>query len=122
VEIFKCRGIILYLEYQAFSPVVRLAPPPTLLLGECVPPQEPEGGGVQHSLAGEGAGKPIRTTGEKAWHSVYSNIVTNRSWFKVEKIHQTSMSENEKRKSAKLVIDHESNIKCSIYVSVGTFF
>jgi hypothetical protein len=29
------------------------------------------GGGGQHSHAGEG-GEPIRTTGEKAWHSVYS--------------------------------------------------
>ncbi len=33
------------------------------------PPLEP--GGL-HSLAGEGAGEPIRMTGEKAWLSVYS--------------------------------------------------
>ncbi len=34
---------------------------------------EPKGGG-QHSLAGDGAGEPIRETGETAWHSVYSVI------------------------------------------------
>jgi hypothetical protein len=33
-------------------------------------------GGEQHFLAGEGVGEdPIRTTGNKAWHSVYSVIV-----------------------------------------------
>jgi hypothetical protein len=36
-------------------------------------------GGGQHSLAGKGAGVPIRTTGEKAWHSVYSVV----SWSQV---------------------------------------
>jgi hypothetical protein len=39
----------------------------------CVPPPPhgTKGGGGQHSLVGEGAGELIRTTGEKAWHSVY---------------------------------------------------
>ncbi len=50
-------------------PSSELAPAPSPA-SECVPPQNQRGG--QHSLAGEGAGKPIRTTGEKAWHSVYS--------------------------------------------------
>jgi hypothetical protein len=40
-------------------------PPPRV----CPPPLEPKG--EQNTLAGEGAGDPIRTTGEKAWHSVY---------------------------------------------------
>jgi hypothetical protein len=39
------------------------------------PSLEPRGGG-QHSLAGDGAGEPIWTTGEKAWHSVYSETRT----------------------------------------------
>jgi hypothetical protein len=37
------------------------------------PPPEPKGG--QHLLAGEGAGEPIPTNGEKAWHSVYSVVL-----------------------------------------------
>jgi hypothetical protein len=36
------------------------------------PPLDPKGGGEQHSLAGEGLGDPIRMTGQKAGHSVYS--------------------------------------------------
>ncbi len=32
----------------------------------------PGGGGVQHTLAGEGAGGAKSADGEKAWHSVFS--------------------------------------------------
>ena len=46
--------------------------PPPSPFSLCVPPfLEPKVGGGQHSHAGEG-GEPIQTTGEKAWHSVYS--------------------------------------------------
>ncbi len=44
-----------------------LAPPAPSHASECVPPETKAG---HHSLAGEGAGEPIRTTGEKVWHSV----------------------------------------------------
>ncbi len=37
---------------------------------ECASRLGPKGG--QHSLVSEGGGDPIRTTGQKAWHSVYS--------------------------------------------------
>ncbi len=59
-------------------PSSELAPPALSPASECVPPPEPEGGGGQHSLAGEGRGKPIRTTREKAWHSVYAYIRYSR--------------------------------------------
>ncbi len=41
---------------------------------ECVPPPLGTKGGGEHSLAGEGRGEPISTTGEKAWHSVGETI------------------------------------------------
>ena len=46
------------------------SPTPLSLQLVCPPLFGTKGGG-QHSHAGEG-GEPIRTTGEKAWHSVYS--------------------------------------------------
>jgi hypothetical protein len=49
--------------------LTELEPPFPLPLASGVTPPEPRGGGA-HSAAGEGV--PIRTTGEKAWHSVYS--------------------------------------------------
>ncbi len=56
-DIFKRKGIILFLEYQAFSPSSELAPP-SPLPQESVPPLEKK--------------EPIRTIGEKSWPSVYS--------------------------------------------------
>ncbi len=53
--------------------------PPTPLPLAC-PPLELNGGGGQHSLDGEGAGGPILTTGEKAWHSVYSVVLFLRRY------------------------------------------
>ncbi len=48
----------------------RLPPAPSRA-SESVPPLE-QGGGAQHSLTGErGQREPIRTIGEKAWHSVH---------------------------------------------------
>ncbi len=46
--------------------------PHPLTPSERVSPLEPKGGGVTHSLAGDGVGGPVRTIGQKAWHSVYS--------------------------------------------------
>ncbi len=78
--------------------------PPPSSFSLCVPPfLEPKVGG-QHSLAGEG-GEPIQTTGEKAWHSVYSAVPNGRK--KTEK-------------SAQLVIDHVAN-KSVHFDSVGAF-
>jgi hypothetical protein len=45
-------------------------PPPPPPPSECVPPRNQKGG--QHSLRVRVQGEPIRTTGEKACHSVYS--------------------------------------------------
>jgi hypothetical protein len=68
--VFFCRGIILYLEYQSvcFLRPNWLHPPP---LKRVCPPRTK--GGLQHSLAGERGrgGANSRTTGKKAWHSVY---------------------------------------------------
>jgi len=61
-DIFKRKGIILFLEYQAFSPSSELAPPFPSPTRVCPPPFESK--------------EPIRTTGEKAWHSVYSVILS----------------------------------------------
>ncbi len=67
------------LEAQAFSPIHGMAPhPPPSPFSLCVPPfLEPKEGGEQHSNAGEG-GEPIRTTGEKAWHSVTLPVPNER--------------------------------------------
>ncbi len=65
-------GIILFYTYSRVSvPSSELAPPSLSSASECVPFWN-QGGGGQHSLEGEGAGEPIRKTGEKAWYSVYS--------------------------------------------------
>jgi hypothetical protein len=54
--------------YAPSSELVPLAPSSG---SECVSPLGSKGG-EQHSLAVEGVGDPIRTTVQKAWHSVYS--------------------------------------------------
>jgi hypothetical protein len=69
---------------KSVCPYVRMGSPHPSPASECAappPPRPPEpkggrGGGGQDSLAGEGAGraKSIWTTGEKAWHSVYSFV------------------------------------------------
>jgi hypothetical protein len=59
------------LEYvpECVFPFVRIGSPAS----ECVPPLEPNGGGEATLALDEGAGGgPMRTTGEKAWHSVFS--------------------------------------------------
>jgi hypothetical protein len=69
------RGIISYLEFQSVFLSSELASPVPSPASECVPPPWNQRGGRQHSLSGEGAGVAIRTTGEKACHSVYSGII-----------------------------------------------
>ncbi len=61
---------IQYLDNQNICPIVGIGSPIPSSVSECVFPLGPKGG--QHSLAGEGERDPIRTTGQKAWHSVYS--------------------------------------------------
>ncbi len=39
---------------------------------ECVPPLDPSGRGSKTCLLVRGWGDPIRTTGQKAWNSIYS--------------------------------------------------
>ncbi len=46
---------------------------------ECVPPLNQRGGNTR--LQVRGRGEPILTTGEKAWHSVYSVVVPRRLFF-----------------------------------------
>jgi hypothetical protein len=58
-----------YLEYQRICP---FAPSPA---SECVPPGN-QGGGSNTRLRVRGRGEPTRTTGEKAYHSVYSVLQT----------------------------------------------
>jgi hypothetical protein len=56
-----------------------LAPPPPLPARKCAPPLEPKGGSNTR-LRVRGRGEPIRTTGEKAWHSDYFVIGTLGDW------------------------------------------
>jgi hypothetical protein len=58
-----------YLEYQSVCPLVRVGTLHPLSYKRVCPPQNQKGG--THSPADEGVGVPIRTTGEKAYHSVY---------------------------------------------------
>jgi hypothetical protein len=64
------RGIILYLEYQSVRPFVRIGTPQTLTRKRGCPSLPGTGWGGNTWVRGRG--EPIRTTGEKAWHSVYS--------------------------------------------------
>jgi hypothetical protein len=52
-------------------PSSELGPPTPPAHARVCPPWNHRGE-EQHSLAGEVVGDPIRTTGKKAWHSVYS--------------------------------------------------
>ncbi len=52
----------------------RLPPPPHPQASVALPPLVPGGGGGAHSLAGEGAGEPIRTKGQTLWNSSFSII------------------------------------------------
>ncbi len=62
-----------YIEYQSISPVVRIGSPRTLSpASECAPPPLKPRGWGNTRLRLMGRGEPIRTTGEKACHSVYS--------------------------------------------------
>ncbi len=67
--------IILCLEYQSVCPFVRIGSPRApSTASECVPPEPKGGGNTRWRVMGLGRGEPIRTTGEKAWHSVYSVV------------------------------------------------
>ncbi len=57
-----------------FCPFVGTESPIHSPASESVSPLGPKGGGGQHTLAGEGVGKPILPIGQKAWHSVYSVV------------------------------------------------
>jgi hypothetical protein len=48
----------------------------------CPPPWNQRGGG-QHSthLRVRGRGEPIRTIGEKAWHSIYCGVLHRKSFW-----------------------------------------
>ncbi len=72
------RGIILYLEYQTVCPFVQIGSPHPLSRkrvchGSPLPLwNQKVGGNTRQGVRGRG--EPIRTTGEKAWHSVYSVV------------------------------------------------
>ncbi len=64
-------------ECQAFCPVVRLGSPPCKLRplqANVSPPLNPKGESNTR-LRVRGWGYPVRTTGQKAWHSVYSVVL-----------------------------------------------
>ncbi len=62
---------MVYREYKSFCPFVRIGSPTPFPASECVSPLGPKG--VRHNtpLRVRGWG-PNQTTGQKAWHSVYS--------------------------------------------------
>ncbi len=63
--------ICVYLEYQSVCPFVRIGSPPLSRKQVC-PPLGTKGREDNTRLRVRGWGEPIWTTGEKAWHSVYS--------------------------------------------------
>ncbi len=68
------RGIILNLKYHSVCPLVRIGSSHLLSRKRAsvtLPPPEPRGGDNTR-LRERGWADPIRTTGEKAWHFVYS--------------------------------------------------
>ncbi len=62
---------IQYLEHHSACPLVRNGSTHPLSRKRMCPPPEPKGGGNTR-LRLRRLADPIRTTGEKAWHSVYS--------------------------------------------------
>jgi hypothetical protein len=72
VKQYDTQSFIEYIEYQSVCPFVGNGSPHPLSRTRMCLPIGPKGGWEQHSLAGEEVGDPIRTTGKKAWHSVYS--------------------------------------------------
>ncbi len=74
-ELYDRRGIIiLYLEYQNVMSLRPhwLPPPAPSPASKCISPWKPKGGGATLRCGWEGGKEPIRTTGEKPGHSVYS--------------------------------------------------
>ncbi len=75
----KCRGIIVYIEYQSFSPFVGIGSSHLLSPLTSVPPPQDQGGET-HSLAGDGEGGPNSDDGrETLVLCVYYNSFTCRS-------------------------------------------
>jgi hypothetical protein len=66
------RGMILYLEYHSVCPLVRIGSALSLSRKRVCPPLRKQGGSATLACGERGWADPIRTTGEKAWHSVYS--------------------------------------------------
>jgi hypothetical protein len=72
--------------YSVVCPFSRIGSPRPLSRKRVCPPQEPKGGGATFSGGWREGGEPVRTTGEKAWHSdtlwTY-NIYCNICWLHV---------------------------------------
>ncbi len=66
------RWIILYLEYQSVCPFVRIGSFRPLSHKRVLPTLWFQGGRDNTRLWERGRSEPTRTTGERAWHSVYS--------------------------------------------------
>jgi hypothetical protein len=62
----------LNIEYQSVCPYVQIGSRAPLSRNRVCPPPSLEPKGGRHSLAVRGRVEPIRTTGEKAWLSVYT--------------------------------------------------
>jgi hypothetical protein len=100
------RGIILYLECQAFSPVVRTGPPPPLLPQTSVSFPLGTGGGGQHSQGGEGVwgafGRLERKPGtlfvysviNPLWVGDFSTLIKNAKAFRFSYDFKVSSAES----------------------------
>ncbi len=71
--------IIVYIEYQSVCPIVRIGYPPPE--NECVSPLGPKRGESNTRLACgvREWGDPVRMTGHRAWHSLYSGAGGHRN-------------------------------------------
>ncbi len=81
-SIINCARLCICVEELQYTQSTRVSVPSSELVPPhsfppqrvCLPPWI-QRGREQHSLAGEGVGGPIRTTGQKARHSVYAAII-----------------------------------------------
>ncbi len=74
-----CGGIFvyIYIEHPSVCPFVGIGSPPPSHVSECVSPLAPKRGRSNTPLRVRGVGHwrdPIRSTGKKAWHSVFSVV------------------------------------------------
>ncbi len=99
VKQYDAQSFIEYIQffYRVCPFVGNGSPHPLSRMRMCLP-LGPKGGWEQHSLAGKEVGDPIRTTGQKAWHSYTLWVLLNEHYWELKVNDQDRQLLNEFRK------------------------